>query len=128
MSKKKVSKEHAKLLAEAFKHASWSWKYQDGDVAKLADGQIPPAILKLVTQATESQQNLAKEAKTIIKNWKGTKSDERLAKLRKGHAACDSNLAKLTHMKEFHELPDDMEPTKSNLDKIMGTCRGVLRS
>ena len=142
LSKKKVSKEQAKLLAEAFKHVGWSWKYQDKDIAKLSDGQIPPVILTLVTQATESQQKLAKEAMIMIKNWKGAKADERLVKLKKGHAVCNTNLAKLAHMREFHELPDDMEPTRTNLDKLMQemaahtkeynelveTCRGVLRS
>lgn len=141
-SKKKVSKEQAKLLGEAFKHVAWSWKYQDKDVAKLGDGEIPPAILTLVNQATESQQKLLKEAMLLIKGWKGMKSDERLIKLKRGHAVCNANLAKLTHMREFHELPDGMEPTKANLDAIMQsmavhtkdynelveTCRGVLRS
>ena len=30
-----------------------------------------------------------------------------------------THLQKLTHMKEFNELPDGLEATKSNLDSLM---------
>ena len=39
--------------------------------------------------------------------------------MKKGHAVTTQNLAKLSHMKEFGELPDEMDATKENLDKIM---------
>ena len=63
-----------------------------------------------------------------------------MMKLKRGHATCTVNLAKLAHMKEFRELPD--EPTKGNLDNLMQemalhtksynelieTSKGILRS
>ena len=55
----------------------------------------------------------------IIKAWTGDKSDERFKKLKTGHGVCNTNIAKLNHMKEFHELPDNMESTKENLDQAM---------
>jgi hypothetical protein len=117
---KKVSKEQAAILSKAFDLLGWSWTYGAKDVNQL-DGnhKIPPAIMTLVEQATASQQRLAKEAMLMIKNWKGDKNSERLTKLKKGHATISVNLAKLSHMKEFCELPDDLAATKENLDGIM---------
>ena len=117
---KKVSKEQAAILSKAFDLLGWSWTYGAKDVHQL-DGnhKIPPAIMTLVEQATASQQRLAKEAMVMIKNWKGDKNSERLTKLKKGHAKISVNLAKLSHMKEFCELPDDLAATKENLDGIM---------
>eukprot|EP00913_Durusdinium_trenchii_P007378 g6937.t1 len=118
-SKKKVDKRQAELLGDCFNQIGWSWKYTDKDCRVLGDGRIPAAIGNLVQQATQSQQRLGKEAMTMIKAWKGDKEDERLAKLKKGHTLIQLNLAKLSHMLEFQELPDDLPPTKENLDKIM---------
>lgn len=141
--KKKVSKDQAKMLSQAFQEIGWSWKYGEKDVKAIADGKkIPQPILQLVNQANDSQQKLAKEAMTLIKGWHGNSGDDRLVKLKKGHAVCQQNLAKLSHMKEFQELPDDLEATKANLDKIMQdmavftkdynilveTSRGALRA
>ena len=118
--KKKVTKEQATLLSKAFDMIGWSWKYTEKDVQQIdANHKIPPTIMNLVNQATASRQRLAKEAMVMIKNWKGDKGCERLAKLKKGHATIAVNLAKLTHMKGFSELPDDLAATKENLDSIM---------
>ena len=106
------------------------------------DGKIPDAIINLVQQASDSQVKLSKEAMAIIKGWPGDKKDERLIKLKQGHAQCSMYLAKLSHMRDFQELPDGLSPTKSNLDALMKTmaedtraynelvecCRGVVRS
>ena len=71
-----------------------------------------------MNQAYDSQAKLSKEAMTI-KGWKGSNTDPNLQKLKKGHAVCGANLAKLSHMREFVELPDDLPPTKENIDKVM---------
>ena len=116
----KVTKDQAMLLGKAFGAIGWTWNYKAKDVEKMLPGSsIPPAILNLIKEATESQTKLAKEATHLIKGWAGDKTDERFMKLKKGHCLCNQNVAKLNHMKEFQELPDDLEPTKSNLDKIM---------
>lgn len=64
---------------------------------------------------------LSKEAMTLIKSWPGDISDDRLNKLKKGHNLCQKNLTKLQYIKDFKKLPDDMEPTKENLDSLMST-------
>lgn len=119
-SKKKVDKNQHRLLGEAFKNVGWTWDYKKGDVDKLANGKvIPGAIQNLIKQATESQMKLSKEAMTLIKSWPGDVSDDRLTKLKKGHNDCQKNLTKLQYIKDFKELPDDMEATKENLDTLM---------
>ena len=116
----KVSKEQTKILKQAFEKVGWDWTYGNDDLKKIEGGKhIPKAILTLVNQAYDSQTKLSKEAMTIIKGWKGSKNDETLVKLKKGHSVCGANLAKLIHMREFVELPDDLPPTKENLDKLM---------
>ena len=142
-SSKKVSKEQAKMLAQCFAEVGWSWRYSEGDVQSLQNGKkIPQQILDLCKQATDSQNKLCKEAMTLIKGWKGEGHQETMMKLKRGHATCTVNLAKLAHMKEFRELPDDLEPTKGNLDNLMQemalhtksynelieTSKGILRS
>lgn len=120
--KAKMKSEHAKVLGEAFEKVGWDWDYKSEDVKKLEQGKvIPKSILNLVNQAYESQQRLGKDAMALIKSWKGDPKDEALMKLRKGHAVCGQNMAKLAHMRDFAELPDDLEPTKANLDEIMKT-------
>ena len=138
----KIDRSQSKLLKEVFKSVGWDWSYVEGDVKKMiTDHKIPSAVLNLVKQATESQSKLAKEAMTLIKSWPDAK-DSRLKDLKNGYAETQLNLTKLTHMKEFCELPGDEEPTKANLDKLMQamaqhvqrfnemveTCRGVVRS
>lgn len=119
-SSSKISKQQCRMLAAAFEHVGWSWTYKDKDVTKFLPGAtIPPAIQDLIKEATDSQAKLAKEASLIIKAWTGDKSDERFKKLKTGHGVCNTNIAKLNHMKEFHELPDNMESTKENLDQVM---------
>ena len=119
-SNKKVTGEQAQLLAECFKNSGWTWKYSDSDVKGLTDGKkIPKPILQLVQDATASQQRLAKEGMALIKAMQGKHEDERVGKLKKGHATIQLNLAKLGHMLDFHELADEMSPTKENLDLIM---------
>ena len=116
----KITKEQGKLLAKAFSAVGWSWNYKDKDAQKLMPGaSIPASIMNLIKEAGESQNKLAKEAATLIKQWTGEKQDERFVKLKKGHCLCNQNIAKLNHMREFHELPDDLSPTKENLDKVM---------
>ena len=116
----KVTKEQTKILKQAFEQVGWSWTYGNDDLKKVEAGKhIPKAILTLVNQAYDSQTKLSKEAMTIIKGWKGSKDDPNYLKLKKGHSVCGSNLAKLVHMREFVELPDDLPPTKENLDKVM---------
>ena len=85
----------------------------------LPGASIPPAIQELIKEATDSQAKLAKEASVIIKAWTGDKMDERFKKLKSGHGTCQTNIAKLNHMREFHELPDNLESTKENLDQVM---------
>ena len=140
---KKISKDQHQLLQGAFASVDWEWNYVDKDVKALADGnKIPPAILNIVSQATDSQTKLMKEAMTMIKGWKGDKDSENLVLLKKGHAKCNQNLAQLQHMKEFHELPGDLDPSRANIDKVMlemathtkqynelvETCRGLARA
>ena len=140
---KKVNEDQHRLLASAFASVDWDWKYGDKDMKALTNGdKIPPAILNIVTQASESQSKLMKEAMQMIRGWKGDKDEDNLVKLRKGHAICNQNLAKLQHMKEFHELPGDLDPTRDNLDKMMvdmaqhtkqynelvETCRAMVRA
>lgn len=142
-SNKKVSKEQAKLLSECFNNVRWTWNYTVKDVNALDNGRkIPQAILQLVRQAQESQNKLAKEAMVLIKGWTEDGHQDRFMKLKRGHATCTQNLAKLGHMVEFKELPDELEPTKANLDKLMQemaihtrdynelieTTRGIVRS
>ena len=116
----KISKEQSKILAKAFQAVSWNWRYKDQDCERFLPGAtIPASIATLIKEATESQTKLAKEAGLIIKQWTGDKTDQRFGKLKKGHGVCTQNIARLNHMKEFHELPDDLEPTKENLDKVM---------
>eukprot|EP00438_Fugacium_kawagutii_P008065 Skav236193 [mRNA] locus=scaffold1795:8678:9637:+ [translate_table: standard] len=125
----KINKEQSKMLAGAFKAVKWTWNYKEKDAQKLMNG-------------ANSQAKLAKEAGLIIKQWTHDKSDDRLSKLKKGHAVCNQNIAKLNHMREFHELPDDLASTKDNLDQVMvgmashtadfneliETTRGVLKA
>ena len=140
---KKVDQEQQRLLMDAFKSVGWKWNFQEKDMKKLEnDGKIPQALIHLVQQASDSQVKLSREAMAIIKSWPGDKKDERLTKLKQGHAQCSQNLAKLSHMKEFQELPDGLSPTKSNLDGLMKgmaehtknynelveCCQGVVRS
>ena len=116
----KISKEQGKLLAQAFQAVSWNWNYKDKDCDRVLPGAtIPPSIANLIKEATESQQKLAKEAGLIIKQWTLDRSDKRFTDLKRGHGVCTQNIAKLNHMGEFHELPDDLEPTKENLDAVM---------
>ena len=118
---KKIAKDQAKLLAQAFESIGWSWQYADNDCKKFLPGcKIPKAIMTLIHDATESQEKLCKEAMALIKSWPSNKtSDPQLADLKRGHATCQLNVARLTHMKEFQELPDGLPSTKDNLDKIM---------
>ena len=104
--------------------------------------KIPQPILDLCKQATDSQNKLCKDAMALIRGWKGDGHPGVIQKLKRGHATCQQNLAKLAHMREFRELPDDLEPTKTNLDGLMQdmavhtksynelieTSRGLLRS
>ena len=116
----KVTAQQAKLLQGAFANVGWHWNYKEKDAQKFLPGaNIPASILNLIREATDSQSKLAKEATSIIKQWPGEKSDDRLLRLKKGHCVCNQNIAKLNHMQEFHELPDDLEPTKQNLDRVM---------
>lgn len=116
----KISKEQCRMLAAAFEHVGWSWVYKEKDCTKFLPGaSIPPAIQELIKEATDSQAKLAKEASVIIKAWTGDKMDERFKKLKSGHGTCQTNIAKLNHMREFHELPDNLESTKENLDQVM---------
>ena len=116
----KINQNQAKLLQGAFASVGWSWNYKEKDAQKFLPGaNIPPAIMNLIREASDSQSKLAKEATSIIKQWTGDKSDERFVRLKKGHCICNQNIAKLNHMKEFHELPDDLEATKENLDQVM---------
>ena len=115
-----VTKTQAAILSKAFSSVGWNWNYKSRDCEKLTPGNsIPSSILSLIKEASDSQGKLAKEAALLIKNWPGSNSDERYIKLKKGHGIGGQNIAKLSHMREFHELPDDMEPTKENLDKLM---------
>lgn len=138
----KIDRQQSKLLKEVFNSVGWDWNYVEADVKKMiTDHKIPSAVLHLVKQASDSQSKLAKEAMTLIKSWPDAK-DTRLKELKTGYAETQLNLTKLTHMKEFCELPGDEEPTKANLDKLMQqmaqhvqrfnelveTCRGVMRS
>ena len=54
-----------------------------------------------------------------IKGWQGDASDEKLIRLKRGHNTCQNNLTKLQYMTEFKELPDGLETSKENLDKLM---------
>ena len=142
-SQKKISKEQGRMLAACFQEVGWTWHYSEKDMQGLKDGKkIPQPILDLCKQAEASQNKLCKEAMTLIKGWTGQGHEETMTKLKRGHATCTVNLAKLAHMKEFRELPDDLEPTKTNLDNLMQdmaqhtksynelieTSRGLLRS
>lgn len=120
VTKSKITKEQGKLLSTAFASVGWTWNYAEKDVKAFADGKpIPDSILNLVKQASDSQTRLAKEGMSLIKAWPLKKDDERLLRLKKGHTSCQTNLAKLGHMKEFQELPDDLPSTKKNLDALM---------
>ena len=140
---KKVNAQQHTLLGDCFNEVGWSLNYQDKDVKALASGKkIPSSILDIVKQATESQAKLMKEAMVMIKSWKGEKDDEFLVKMKQGHAVCSQNLAKLQHMKEFEELPNNLPANRENLDDLMmgmavhtkeynelvETCRGRLRA
>ena len=73
-SSKKVSKEQAKMLAQCFAEAGWSWSYSEGDVQSLQNGKkIPQAILDLCKQATDSQNKLCKEAMALVGKVRGIK-------------------------------------------------------
>lgn len=99
----------------------------DGSIAHFGDGGSGPSPMalmimqNLIKQATESQSKLSKEAMILIKSWPGDISDDRLTKLKRGHNLCQKNLTKLQYIKDFKELPDDMEATKENLDSLMST-------
>lgn len=117
---KKIDKNQAKLLRQAFQGVGWSWDYKEADVQKMINGQaIPASIQALVKQATDSQSKLSKEALVLIKGWEGDASDEKLVRLKRGRNTCQNNLTKLQYMKEFKELPDGLETSKENLDKLM---------
>ena len=116
----KITKDEGKLLASAFQAVGWSWKYKEKDTQNLMPGStIPSSIMTLIKEACDSQTKLAKEAASLIKQWAGDKQDDRFVKLKKGHCICNQNIAKLNHMREFHELPDDLSATKENLYKVM---------
>ena len=101
-SSKKIDKNQAKLLREAFQGVGWNWDYKEADVQKMINGNtIPPSIQTLVKQATDSQSKLSKEALVLIKGWQGDASDEKLIRLKRGHNTCQNNLTKLQYMKEF---------------------------
>lgn len=117
---KKIDKETARVLQEAFKSVGWQWKVVEKDMVKMLPGRaIPKAVMDLIQQAADSQQKLAKEAAHIIKRWTGDAADSRLKSLKQGHGVCTTNIAKLSHMRDFQELPDGMDGTKENLDKLM---------
>ena len=119
-SSKKIDKSQAKLLRQAFAGVGWSWDYKEADVQKMISGNtIPASIVDLVKQATDSQNKLSREALVLIKGWQGDASDEKLIRLKRGHNTCQNNLTKLQYMTEFKELPDGLETSKENLDKLM---------
>lgn len=117
-----VNKEQEKLLKAAFEGIGWDWHYtqKPKDVKIFEQGNtIPKSIMDLVSQAADSQSKLMKEAMSLIKNWAGGKDDEEnLVKLKRGHTVCQTNLAKLGHMRDFKELPDGLE-SKKKLDTLM---------
>lgn len=119
--KRTMSKEQEGLLKRAFDGIGWEWSYATPKDVKVFEngGKIPKSILDLVDQAADSQNKLMKEATALIRGWPGGKNHENLQKLKRGHATCATHLQKLTHMKEFNELPDGLEATKSNLDSLM---------
>ena len=143
--KRTVEKNQEKILKQAFDEVGWDWTYSTSqkNIKVFEDGaKIPKQILNLVNQAMDSQTKLMREAMGIIKSWPNGKTDDALAKLKRGHSTCSANCSKLQHMKDFQELPDGLEPTQKNLDGLMmsmaehvqsyneliETSRGVLRA
>lgn len=84
----------------------------------VTDGHVNPAVGKLLDQARDSLDKLAKESLKLLKNSEKM-GDEDAKKLRQMYATSQQDLANVQHVKMFGELPNNKELTKNNFDQAV---------
>ena len=128
-----LSGQQSKLLEDMFAKLKWGFKWKKGDEKQILEGNsLPASVMKLLTQAHDTEHKLAQDAMKLMKKIPEN-TDSSFKALKKEYSSTVQFQQDLKHVMDFKELPVGTfgTLTKSSFDLLMGkvTCFDVqLRS
>ncbi|CAE7491383.1 unnamed protein product, partial [Symbiodinium necroappetens] len=114
---KKVSKDQAEELLEAFGSVNWKFTPKQFEKGMIEDhGEISASSLNLLKQAIQSEEKLCKETNSLLKST-GLDSDF-IKSLKVFYTKATAHIASLNQLKELNMMPDATTPTEESVKQL----------